>query len=134
MSDIVICPFNASHHVARPEMEYHISVCTDRKLVEMEKYRLMSHPVEQQGNLTLPPPVELELHKCEEDWEKEAAASFTGLGTCLDTTKDTLDQDIDAVGDLTLGRGKKMELNAREPLRRPSIGRGALINSWKKDF
>ena len=51
-----------------------------------------------------------------------SAASCTGLGTSLDTTKDTLDHAIEAVGNLTLGRGKKMELNGREPLRRPSIG------------
>ena len=61
MSDHVICPYNASHHVSRPEMEYHISVCTDRNMVEMEKYSWRSHPVQQHGNLTRPPPLELEL-------------------------------------------------------------------------
>ena len=131
MSDHVICPYNASHHVSMPEMEYHISVCTDRNMVEMEKYSWRSHPVQQQGNLTRPNPVQLELHKSEEDWENldTSAASCTGLGTSLDTTKDTLDQAIHAVNDLTFGHGKKMEINAREPLRRPSIGRGALFTS-----
>ena len=60
-----------------------------------------------------------------------SAASCNGLATSLDTTKDTLDHAIDAVGNLTLGRGKKMELKGREPLRRPSIGRGAPIVSPK---
>lgn len=58
-----------------------------------------------------------------------SAASCTALGTSMDTTKDTLDHAIDAVGNLNLGRGKKMELKGREPLRRPSIGREAGIIS-----
>ena len=57
----------------------------------------------------------------------------TSTASCLDTTKDTLDHAIDhaieTVGNLTLGRGKKLEMNAREPLRRPSIG---TVNGSKK--
>ena len=29
-SDLAICPFNASHHVPRPELGYHLGICSDR--------------------------------------------------------------------------------------------------------
>jgi len=48
-----------------------------------------------------------------------AAGSQAGGGS-LDTTRDTLDQAITAVGRIALGRGRRVE-GAPQPLRRPSL-------------
>lgn len=229
----------------RPEKEYHISICSDRKMVEIEKYSFALSNPGQQGNLKLPPPSV--LPRSEEDWEAEAtvrqsydpsvkakktsvlrklegatpsqrkefranerqrldqlksvasasngrstlmmppkrmegdnsgqlrrptlggegwgrdvgvrdslvaahmgrgrtkdvqssrpqlrrpgsflnstmdtsSTSINVLGTTMDTTRDTLDQAIDDVHRMTIGRGKKLEAKAAQPLRRPSIG------------
>ena len=54
--DHVICPYNATHHVPRPEEQFHISTCGDRKIVEMAKYSWLYDKPGQQGNLTNPVP------------------------------------------------------------------------------
>ncbi len=35
--DMVICPYNASHHVPREMEEEHIRECPDRRVVELQK-------------------------------------------------------------------------------------------------
>lgn len=36
----VICPFNANHHIPKPEERFHMSICGDRKSVELQRFRL----------------------------------------------------------------------------------------------
>jgi hypothetical protein len=230
-SDHVVCPFNASHHVPKPEEQYHLSVCSDRKMVEVERYSWSLQQPKQHGQLQLPPAAP--LPPSEEDWEAEATVRRSydpsakarqsnvlrkiegatpsqrkefraqererheglssrpagggaapapplealrrptlgpgaeGLARCsllaahmgrggpppasrpqlrrpgsfllppsldttatlgdssLDTTADTLDQTIGAVGRLSLGRGRRVEGAGPAPLRRPTLGPGA---------
>jgi len=53
-SDLKVCPFNASHHVPAPEEAFHMKTCSDRKVVEMEKYSWSMQQPRQHGNLKLP--------------------------------------------------------------------------------
>lgn len=72
-SDLKVCPFNASHHVPAPEEEFHMKTCTDRKVVEMEKYSWSMQQPKQHGYLKLP--VRAELPASGEDWEAEATVT-----------------------------------------------------------
>jgi len=72
-SDLKVCPFNASHHVPAPEEAFHMKTCSDRKVVEMEKYSWSMQQPRQHGNLKLP--VREELPPSEEDWESEATVT-----------------------------------------------------------
>jgi len=72
-SDLKVCPFNASHHVPAPEEEFHMKTCSDRKVVEMEKYSWSMQQPKQHGHLKLP--VRAELPPSEEDWESEATVT-----------------------------------------------------------
>jgi len=72
-SDLKVCPFNASHHVPAPEEEFHMKTCSDRKVVEMEKYSWSMQQPRQHGNLQMP--VRAELPPSEEDWELEATVT-----------------------------------------------------------
>jgi len=72
-SDLKVCPFNASHHVPAPEEEFHMKTCSDRKVVEMEKYSWSMQKPKQHGHLKLP--VRAELPPSEEDWESEATVT-----------------------------------------------------------
>ena len=67
---MAVCPFNASHHVPRPELQFHITTCQDRKMVEMEKYSWALQQPGQHGNLQLPPVAA--MPPSQEDWEAEA--------------------------------------------------------------
>jgi len=76
-SDHMVCPYNASHHIPKPEEQYHISTCSDRKIVELAKYSWAMDRAGQHGDLTLPPPTNINWGnsgkgEMEEDWEKEA--------------------------------------------------------------
>jgi len=76
-SDHVVCPYNASHHVPKPEEQYHISTCSDRKIVELSKYSWAMDRPGYHGNLSMPPPSNVqwghdETEGLEENWEKEA--------------------------------------------------------------
>ena len=73
-SENVICPYNASHHVARPEEKFHIATCPDRKIVEMAKYSWTLDRPQQHGNLELPAvgSSSIAFGEDDEDWEKEA--------------------------------------------------------------
>lgn len=72
-SDLKVCPFNASHHVPAPEEEFHMKTCSDRKVVEMEKYSWSMQQPKQHGYLKLPE--RAELPPSEEDWEAEATVT-----------------------------------------------------------
>jgi len=72
-SDLKVCPFNASHHVPAPEEEFHMKTCSDRKVVEMEKYSWSMQQPKQHGHLKLP--VRAELPPSSEDWEAEATVT-----------------------------------------------------------
>jgi len=76
-SDHVVCPYNASHHVPKPEEQYHISTCSDRKIVELSKYSWAMDRPGHHGNLSMPPPSNIQwgntaADDMEENWEKEA--------------------------------------------------------------
>ncbi len=35
--DMVICPYNATHHVLREKEQEHMSECPDRRIVELQR-------------------------------------------------------------------------------------------------
>ena len=53
--DMVICPYNATHHVPREKEESHIVDCPDRRIVELQRYRYNQPLPGQHGNLSNPP-------------------------------------------------------------------------------
>lgn len=77
-TDHVICPYNASHHIPKPEEQYHISSCPDRKLVELAKYSWAMDKPGQHGYLEKPEPSRMNqteitsLMMMDENWETEA--------------------------------------------------------------
>jgi len=76
-SDIVVCHYNASHHIPKPEEQYHVATCPDRKIVELAKYSWAMDRPSHHGNLSMPPPSNINWGNSvtggmEENWEKEA--------------------------------------------------------------
>lgn len=71
-SDVVICQFNACHHIPKQEEQYHHDNCPDRKIVELAMYRAAKGEV----NLN-PRPIVSQSSVCldvdAENWELEAA-------------------------------------------------------------
>jgi len=41
----VVCPFNALHHIPKPEEQFHLSTCGDRKSVELQKFVEQEKPL-----------------------------------------------------------------------------------------
>lgn len=52
--DMVICPYNATHHIHRVEEGEHILKCPDRIIMELERYRFNEPVPGQHGMFTRP--------------------------------------------------------------------------------
>jgi len=53
-ASLVICPYNATHHVPRADEHDHLLTCPDKRIVEIQKYRLNEPLPGQHGDLTNP--------------------------------------------------------------------------------
>lgn len=85
-SEVGICAFNATHHIAKTDLEYHQSTCPDRKMVELTKYSYASSSKISDIN---PPQISLSrnvndsassstaFNLMDENWEKEATVRYT---------------------------------------------------------
>jgi len=51
---LVVCPYNATHHVPRADEHDHLLSCPDKRIVEIQKYRLNEPLPGQHGDLTNP--------------------------------------------------------------------------------
>jgi len=51
---LVVCPYNATHHVPRADEHQHLLSCPDKRIVEIQKYRLNEPLAGQHGDLSNP--------------------------------------------------------------------------------
>jgi len=51
---LVVCPYNATHHVPRADEHDHLLSCPDKRIVEIQKYRLNDPLPGQHGDLSNP--------------------------------------------------------------------------------
>ena len=68
LANKMICPFSAVHHVDKPDFQYHVSTCTDRRVIEGYKYEVRES---EHGDLTLAPYHQPSIPADEEDWDAE---------------------------------------------------------------
>jgi hypothetical protein len=68
MSDKQVCPFNAIHHVDKPDYQYHVSTCPDRRIIEGHKYEVQDSV---HGDLSVTQYHEPGLPLPEENWDAE---------------------------------------------------------------
>ncbi len=52
--DLVVCPYNATHHVQREDEERHIHECEDRRIIDVQKFRFNDQTPGQHGFLANP--------------------------------------------------------------------------------
>lgn len=72
MAEKMVCPFNAIHHVDKPDYQYHVSTCPDRRVIEGHKYEVQESV---HGDLQLASYHEPELPVPEENWDAETQAT-----------------------------------------------------------
>lgn len=72
LAEKMVCPFNAVHHVDKPDYQYHVSTCPDRRVIEGHKYEVQESV---HGDLQLAPYNEPELPIPEENWDAETQAT-----------------------------------------------------------
>lgn len=72
MANKMVCPFNAVHHVDKPDYQYHLSTCPDRRLIEGYKYEFKES---EHGDLTLAPYHQPSIPADEEDWDAETSVA-----------------------------------------------------------
>jgi hypothetical protein len=53
-ADVVICSYNATHHIIKTEEHNHNRDCPDRAIVEIQRYRFNEPIPGQHGNLSNP--------------------------------------------------------------------------------
>uniref|UniRef100_A0A1I8P0Y6 CHHC U11-48K-type domain-containing protein n=1 Tax=Stomoxys calcitrans TaxID=35570 RepID=A0A1I8P0Y6_STOCA len=63
------CPFNVTHVLNEPELEFHVSVCTERK--SLEHFR---NVVNAPTKPTIPPP--MPVYESEETWDDDETPSY----------------------------------------------------------
>jgi hypothetical protein len=73
LANKVICPFNAVHHVDKPNYQYHISTCPDRRVIEGYKYEIEDF---EHGDLVETPYHQPSISTGEDSWEVETPVSM----------------------------------------------------------
>ncbi|XP_023713406.1 uncharacterized protein LOC111867628 isoform X1 [Cryptotermes secundus] len=68
LANKAICPFNAVHHVDKPNYQYHINNCPDRRVIEGYKYELEDS---EHGDLAETPYHQPSIPPDEDTWEAE---------------------------------------------------------------
>jgi hypothetical protein len=73
LANKMICPFNAVHHVDKPDYQYHVSTCPDRRVIEGYKYEVDDY---EHGDLAEAPYHQPSLPLEEETWEAETQVTM----------------------------------------------------------
>jgi len=111
----VVCPFNALHHIPKPEEQYHLSTCGDRKSVELQKYTEQEKPL---LGSTLPNVTHNNTDiPNTENWELE-----TVTGTYNPSAKAATMQVLRKIEGATPSQRKEFRINERDRLGKLSQG------------
>lgn len=70
-ANIKVCPFNATHIMPVPEFELHLKACSDRNLIEGQKYNVHSAEHGELGNPSFHPNVPTESWSSDESSESD---------------------------------------------------------------